>query len=50
MCVLYILILYNIPVEVAGESCKKTIVEASRMETNGMILYAILSNLWCRTE
>ena len=32
--------------DVAGESCKKTIVNVNNMETNGMILYAILSNSW----
>ena len=42
--------LYNIPIKVAGESCKKTIVDANRMETNGMILYAILSKFMASSE
>ena len=32
--------------DVAG--CKKTIVNENGMETNGMILYVILSNSWPR--
>ena len=36
--------------DVAGESCKKTIVNVNDMETNGMILYVILSNSWSRAK
>ena len=36
--------------DVVGESCKKTMVNVNGMETNGMILYFILSNSWPRAK
>ena len=44
---LYFFIFWNILyilIEVAGESCKKNNSRCNYMKTNGMILYAILSN------
>ena len=47
---LYFKYIFNIPIEVAGESCKKTIVNASVWKTNGMILYAISSKFMASSK
>ena len=49
-CVIYISNYIIFLIEEREKVVKKTIVDVNHMETNGMILYAILSNLWRRTK